>query len=179
MPESDKFFPSIRCVVDKADLVPKNGEQSVLDGATVSANEDRPLEEIESLCMKCGEQVHPSSSFVSTPCHFVNTVSQGITRMLLTSIPFFREVIIMSFRCEHCGSSNNEIQSAGSIRRASSNFGIFPPCAKRALVMQPKARSIPLVFFPEAISTDKSSDLHLAPSSFLSMSLHFQHLVAN
>ena len=25
----------------------------------------------------------------------------------------------MSFRCEHCGVSNNEIQAAGSIRRAS------------------------------------------------------------
>ena len=24
----------------------------------------------------------------------------------------------MSFRCEHCGTSNNEIQSAGAIRRA-------------------------------------------------------------
>ena len=37
--------------------------------------------------------------------------------MLLTSIPFFREVVVMSFRCEHCGFQNNEIQSAGTIRR--------------------------------------------------------------
>jgi hypothetical protein len=43
--------------------------------------------------------------------------SQGITRMLLTSIPYFREVIIMSFRCDHCGNSNTEIQSAGEIQR--------------------------------------------------------------
>ena len=43
---------------------------------------------------------------------------QGTTRMMLTSIPFFREVIVMSFRCEHCGHTNNEIQSAGKIRRA-------------------------------------------------------------
>ncbi|KAG1779494.1 ZPR1 zinc-finger domain-containing protein [Suillus placidus] len=35
---------------------------------------------------------------------------------MLTSIPFFREVIVMSFRCEHCGHSNNEIKSAGKIR---------------------------------------------------------------
>lgn len=39
--------------------------------------------------------------------------------MLLTSIPYFREVIVMSFRCEHCGASNNEIMSAGTIRRMS------------------------------------------------------------
>lgn len=36
--------------------------------------------------------------------------------MLLTVIPYFREVIIMSFRCEHCGNSNTEIQSAGEIQ---------------------------------------------------------------
>jgi hypothetical protein len=28
---------------------------------------------------------------------------QGTTRLLLTKIPFFREVIIMSFSCPHCG----------------------------------------------------------------------------
>lgn len=41
---------------------------------------------------------------------------------MLTSIPFFREVIVMSFRCEHCGASNNEIQSAGTIRRESDHL---------------------------------------------------------
>jgi hypothetical protein len=28
----------------------------------------------------------------------------------------------MSFRCEYCGASNNEIQSAGSIRRTSAQL---------------------------------------------------------
>ncbi|KAJ7581266.1 ZPR1 zinc-finger domain-containing protein [Mycena floridula] len=41
---------------------------------------------------------------------------QGVTRLLLTSIPYFREVVVMSFRCQHCGATNNEIQSAGDIR---------------------------------------------------------------
>ncbi|KAJ7760333.1 ZPR1 zinc-finger domain-containing protein [Mycena olivaceomarginata] len=36
--------------------------------------------------------------------------------MLLTAIPYFREVIVMSFRCEFCGATNNEIQSAGAIQ---------------------------------------------------------------
>ena len=36
--------------------------------------------------------------------------------MMLTSIPYFREVILMSFRCEHCGATNNETQTAGTIR---------------------------------------------------------------
>lgn len=42
-----------------------------------------PVETIESLCMECHEQ--------------------GITRLLLTYIPYFKEVIVISFRCEHCG----------------------------------------------------------------------------
>lgn len=35
---------------------------------------------------------------------------QGVTKLLLTMIPHYREVIIMSFNCDHCGLSNNEIQ---------------------------------------------------------------------
>ncbi|KOS22531.1 Zinc finger protein zpr1 [Escovopsis weberi] len=64
------------------------------DGA--QGEERRPVEEIESLCMNCHEN--------------------GITKLLLTSIPYFREVVIMSFSCEHCGAQNNEIQPAGTIQ---------------------------------------------------------------
>lgn len=35
--------------------------------------------------------------------------------MLLTQIPFFKETVVMSFTCEHCGHENNEIQPAGEI----------------------------------------------------------------
>ncbi|KAF9245336.1 zf-ZPR1-domain-containing protein [Melanogaster broomeanus] len=83
----DQFFPSIGHVAETADGAPL---------AEHDAQEDGPLEEIESLCVRCGEQ--------------------GTTRMLLTSIPYFKEVIVMSFRCDHCGATNNEIQSAGKIR---------------------------------------------------------------
>lgn len=40
---------------------------------------------------------------------------QGITKLLLTKIPFFKEIVLMSFDCPHCGFQNNEIQSAGEI----------------------------------------------------------------
>lgn len=39
-----------------------------------------------------------------------------MTRLLLTRIPFFREIIIMSFSCEECGFQNNEIQAANEIQ---------------------------------------------------------------
>ncbi|EIW79163.1 zf-ZPR1-domain-containing protein [Coniophora puteana RWD-64-598 SS2] len=92
MSNPQNFFPSLRDVAEQTDAA-KDNTRDVQDAVE---NDGKPLEEIESLCMKCGEQ--------------------GITRMLLTSIPFFREVIVMSFRCDHCGTANNEIQTAGQIR---------------------------------------------------------------
>ena len=41
---------------------------------------------------------------------------QGVTRLLLTKIPFFKEVIVMSFECPHCGYRNNEIQPGAMIQ---------------------------------------------------------------
>ncbi|KAM7348302.1 zinc finger protein Zpr1 [Cochliomyia hominivorax] len=53
--------------------------------------------EIESACMSC--------------------FRTGVTRLLLTKIPFFKEVVIMSFKCEFCGYENNEIQSASEVQK--------------------------------------------------------------
>lgn len=44
------------------------------------------------------------------------TVAQGTTRLLLTKIPYFREIVIMSFSCDHCGFQNNEVQPAGTFQ---------------------------------------------------------------
>uniref|UniRef100_A0A4W4G0V9 Zinc finger protein ZPR1 n=1 Tax=Electrophorus electricus TaxID=8005 RepID=A0A4W4G0V9_ELEEL len=59
-------------------------------------DEDAQPTEIESLCMNCYET--------------------GKTRLLLTKIPFFREIIISSFTCSQCHWTNTEIQSAGRIQ---------------------------------------------------------------
>ncbi|NXP35237.1 ZPR1 protein, partial [Leiothrix lutea] len=40
----------------------------------------------------------------------------GVTRLLLTRIPFFKEIIVSSFSCGSCSWSNTEIQSAGRIQ---------------------------------------------------------------
>lgn len=52
----------------------------------------KPIE-LESLCMAC--------------------MQNGKTTMLLTRIPFFREVMISRFECEHCGYTDNRVQFAG------------------------------------------------------------------
>jgi zinc finger protein len=46
----------------------------------------------------------------------MNCHEQGTTRLLLTRIPFFREVVLMSFSCPHCHFKNSEIQSASEIQ---------------------------------------------------------------
>ena len=38
---------------------------------------------------------------------------QGMTKLLLTRIPHYRDLILMSFNCDACGYSNNEVQSGG------------------------------------------------------------------
>uniref|UniRef100_A0A8C9EHE5 Zinc finger protein 259 n=1 Tax=Pavo cristatus TaxID=9049 RepID=A0A8C9EHE5_PAVCR len=65
--------------------------------------EQQPAE-IESLCMNC----------------FRN----GVTRLLLTRIPFFKEIIVSSFACESCSWSNTEIQSAGRIQEQGVRFAL-------------------------------------------------------
>jgi len=67
-------------------------------------SEQKVVEEIESLCMNCHEN--------------------GTTRLLLTRIPFFREIVIMSFSCPHCGFQNNEIQSAGEIQPKGAKYAL-------------------------------------------------------
>lgn len=64
--------------------------------------ESKITDEVESLCMNCHEN--------------------GTTRLLLTKIPFFKEIVIMSFSCPHCGLQNNEIQSAGEIQQKAAKY---------------------------------------------------------
>lgn len=69
---------------------------------TAADAEGHPVQEIESMCMNCE--------------------ATGTTRMLMTKIPFFREVIIMSFSCPECGLKNSEIQSAGEIQEKAGKY---------------------------------------------------------
>ncbi|KAF2747253.1 zf-ZPR1-domain-containing protein [Sporormia fimetaria CBS 119925] len=77
-----------------ADMGRKVAEASEQDA---DINGNKVVDEIESLCMNCHEN--------------------GTTRLLLTRIPFFREIVIMSFDCPHCGLKNSEVQPAGEIQQ--------------------------------------------------------------
>ena len=61
----------------------------------VDLQEGTPTEEISSLCMECKEM--------------------GMTRFMYTKIPMFKEVILSSFYCDHCGFKNTEVQFGGKL----------------------------------------------------------------
>lgn len=61
-----------------------------------------------------GEDQNPETTEIESLC--VNCFENGQTRLLLTKIPFYKEVILMSFACDHCGHRNNEIQSGAEVK---------------------------------------------------------------
>ncbi|XP_068097024.1 zinc finger protein ZPR1 [Hyperolius riggenbachi] len=67
-------------------------------------DEEQQPAEIESLCMNC--------------------YRNGMTRLLLTKVPFFREIIVSSFTCDFCAWSNTEIQSAGRIQEQGVRYSL-------------------------------------------------------
>ncbi|KAI5804151.1 ZPR1 zinc-finger domain-containing protein [Peziza echinospora] len=89
------MFQNIGAAVD---TVAGQDENSAIDEPSIVDN-------IESLCMNCEEQ--------------------GVTRLLLTRIPFFREVVLMSFSCPHCHYRNSEIQSAGQIQERGTRYTFY------------------------------------------------------
>ncbi|KAK0530080.1 nucleolar zinc-finger protein [Tilletia horrida] len=107
-PAKEEFFRPIGEQAEAVDELPDDDDQQMQPTAAAAEagsstaggggaeQQQKMVEEVESVCMRCGEN--------------------GTTRMLLTSIPYFKEVIVMSFYCPHCHESNNEVQSAGEIQ---------------------------------------------------------------
>lgn len=65
------------------------------EATNVFINPDEPVTQIESFCTSCE--------------------GTGMTRLLLCTIPFFKDIVVMSFSCDECGYKNSEIQSAGNL----------------------------------------------------------------
>jgi len=77
----------------------QNGEPEKI---FVDINPDNPVTEIESFCVNCQKN--------------------GITRILLTKIPFFKEIIIMAFDCSECGYRSSEVQPGQSLSEHGIHF---------------------------------------------------------
>nr|XP_033774537.1 zinc finger protein ZPR1 isoform X1 [Geotrypetes seraphini] len=86
------WIPVEMSVIGMAEV---RGSGSLFRDFNAEDEEQQPVE-IESLCMQCH--------------------NNGVTRLLLTKIPFFKEIIVSSFTCGSCSWTNTEIQSAGRIQ---------------------------------------------------------------
>ncbi|CAL4919207.1 unnamed protein product [Urochloa decumbens] len=98
--------------------------RSAAESAAVAGDEEAhatPVHEIESLCMRCGEN--------------------GTTRLLLTLIPHFREVVLMSFSCPHCGERNNEVQFAGQLQPKGCCYRLEVPSGQREILNRQVVKS--------------------------------------
>jgi zinc finger protein len=63
---------------------------------------DNGLYELESLCMNCHEN--------------------GMTRILPITVPYFKQILLESFFCDHCGLKNNTVKSAGAIQEKGTKY---------------------------------------------------------
>ncbi|RKP38416.1 ZPR1 zinc-finger domain-containing protein [Dimargaris cristalligena] len=93
--------------------------------------------EIESYCMGCGEN--------------------GVTRLLLTKVPHFRELILMAFECPHCGMKNNEIRNGSALAEKGVHFECHVTDAADLNRQLVKSDSATVIF--------KELDLELPPKS--------------
>lgn len=133
----DPVLPGVPTVPAPPGSAPAPLKKNFFQPINAEDEEQQPTE-IESLCMNCYNNVSPGRGLRgwmngATPIlrawwwdgeerhtpednHVSPPFPQGTTRLLLTKVPFFREIIVSSFSCEHCGWSNTEIQSAGKIQ---------------------------------------------------------------
>ncbi|KAH3685334.1 hypothetical protein WICPIJ_003686 [Wickerhamomyces pijperi] len=102
-PQQEEFFAPVGQAAEQVDqeTATEFNDQGIKITGAADA-EGHPVQEIQSLCMNCHET--------------------GVTRLLLTTIPYFAQVIIMSFQCDHCGFKNSELQPAGAIQEKGSKY---------------------------------------------------------
>lgn len=122
--DEEEVFPTVGEHVENVNYINAND----LRRTGAEDAQGRPVREIESLCMNCHQQ--------------------GITRILFTSIPRFREVVVMSFQCPHCGFRSAEVQNAHEIQEKGVEYKLNidnPSDFARQLVKSEYCR----VIFPE------------------------------
>eukprot|EP00884_Botryococcus_braunii_P018348 jgi/Botrbrau1/5197/Bobra.0172s0065.1 len=84
----------------------ETGDPTPVEFVELNADAQEALT-LQSLCMKC--------------------MKNGETRMILTKIPHFREVMVCSFECPHCGNRNNEIQFTGAYGETGVRYKLSVP----------------------------------------------------
>lgn len=74
---------------------------------------DPLVTEVESYCTECEQNVSDRYRFALPHS---DVFRQGVTRLRLVRIPYFRELLVESFSCEECGNRNSSTRSTGEIQ---------------------------------------------------------------
>ena len=61
----------------------------------IKIDPDTPVDVVQSLCMHCNDE--------------------GETRLMPTNVPYFKDIVLSSFNCPHCGYKDTDIIFAGKI----------------------------------------------------------------
>ena len=69
---------------------------------------------------------------MQVPCHACGKM--GESRMCITDIPYFKEVIIMSFVCDFCGFRTNEVSVLDSTHQQIKCGGSIPKQGQRLIL---------------------------------------------
>ncbi|XP_028067737.1 zinc finger protein ZPR1-like [Camellia sinensis] len=103
--------------------------RSVVDVISSDDN-DAPLYQVESLCMRCHQN--------------------GTTRFLLTLIPHFRKILLSAFECPHCGERLVYLQFAGELQPRGCHYQLnFPPGDQKMLNRQVVKTDTATIKIPE------------------------------
>lgn len=80
------------------------------------------------------DEAENSVTVIQSAC--LNCHAQGETRLLLTRIPFFKDIILASFSCPSCGFANRSVDTAGMIEDQGVRFELrVRPLSKCLLKM--------------------------------------------
>lgn len=83
-------------------------------GGAADDEDEEELEDKPSIYTEQAEDDVPEVTTIESLC--MNCQENGMTKLLLTLVPYFREVILMSFECDHCGFKNSEVQFGGKVQ---------------------------------------------------------------
>lgn len=87
-----------------------------------SAADDAHADMFRPVGEKVGDAEIEDALTIIPGCLCMECGASGDTRMMTTKIPFFREIIICSFECDTCHTTNNEVTFGGEIQEQGIRF---------------------------------------------------------
>ena len=92
-----------------------NNEEKQIEEKKESPEKEKKLVQLDAhrvdFTKPLTEDVKGESISIPTQCH--SCCAQSETKMCTTSIPYFKELIVMSFTCDNCGARSTEVKTGG------------------------------------------------------------------